>query len=308
MRPGWAAAVLAAPLLAGCVDAGRGQRTNPLFAGADPSVLIEDGQTWLFPTGGGDRLYGWARTADGWRRSAPLIRMSDIAWIADGAPEHFLWAPHAFRANGRYYLFYSVGPQNPTPSRIGVATSDRIDGPYIDSGRPLLTGGNGFEAIDPMVFADPALGKTYLLAGGSAGARLRMFELAPDLLTLAREVAIEQPERFTEAPFLHRRGDLYYLSYSHGSYNRGNYSVAYSTAPGATGPWTYRGEILASAGRYKGPGHHAFFENADGSWSIAYHRWEDVAGEGPYRGQRQVAIDRVEYRDDGSIAPIVMTP
>jgi hypothetical protein len=38
------------------------------------------------------------------------------------------------------------------------------------SGKPLVTGGNGFEAIDPMVFVDPKTKTPYLYAGGSAGA------------------------------------------------------------------------------------------------------------------------------------------
>lgn len=45
------------------------------------------------------------------------------------------------------------GRQNPTPSRIGVVV-ELCGEVHRDSGRPLLTGGNGFEVIDPMVFRD----------------------------------------------------------------------------------------------------------------------------------------------------------
>lgn len=295
--------------LGGAIAADPAPATNPLFAGADPGVLVDRGTVRLLPTGDGDSLRGWKRTDGQWRAGPPLIALRDIAWVDDGAPRHFLWAPDMLAADGRYYLYYSIGPQNPTPSRIGVATAMRPDGPFTDSGRPLLTGGDGFEAIDPAIFADPRDGRVYLLAGGSAGARLRMFQLGADRVTIARELPIAQPPHFTEGAYVHVRDGVYYLSYSHGRWNRGDYSVHYATAPGMSGPWTYRGRLLASDARYKGPGHHSFFRDpADGAWKIAYHRWQSVSGDGPYRGQRQVAIETIRYLPDGAIAPIVMTP
>src|SRR3546814_1093950 len=92
-----------------------------------------------------------------------MLAPHDARPIVDdgGAPSHGLWAPDMLAANGRYYFYYSIGPQHPTPSRLGVATCEAPAGPCIDSGQPLLTGGGGFEAIDPMVFADAKSGKTY---------------------------------------------------------------------------------------------------------------------------------------------------
>jgi len=205
------------------------------------------------------------------------------------------------------YLYYSVGPQNPTPSRIGVAVADRPEGPYRDSGRPLVTGGKGFEAIDPMAFTDPRSGRTYLYAGGSAGARLRVWELNPDMVTIAREVNVDQPPQFTEGAFMHERNGVYYLSYSHGRWNGPDYSVHYATAPSPTGPWRYRGAILTSDARHQGPGHHSFVQMPSGQWLIVYHRWERRPGPAPFQGERQVAIDRLTYGKDGTIRPIRMT-
>ena len=53
---------------------------------------------------------------------------------------------------------------------------------------------------------------------GSAGAKLRVFELNPDLVSFAREVPVETPPQFTEGVFMHVRDGRYYLSYSHGSW------------------------------------------------------------------------------------------
>ena len=77
---------------------------------------------------------------------------------------------------------------------------------------------------------------------------------------------------------------------------------------GPTGPWTYRGAILTSDATHKGPGHHSFIKSdVSGQWYIVYHRWENQKGDGPYRGSRQVCIDKLEYDADGLIKPIVMT-
>lgn len=286
----------------------------PVLPGADPHATLIDGAVWVFPTWSdeprGQRFFAFSSTnLLDWKRHGPLLDLAQVPWVAeDRQPWHGAWAPCVFHRDGKWYFYYSVGPQNPTPSRIGVAVADQPGGPYRDSGKPLLTGGNGFEAIDPMVFQDPASGTTYLYAGGSAGARLRVFELAQDLQRFSREIPVETPPRFTEGAFVHRRNDRYYLSYSHGSYQRASYSVHYATGPSPIGPWTYEGPILTSDATRKGPGHHSFiqFPGTD-DWRIVYHRWENVTGDGPYKGSRQVCIDRVEYDADGRIRPIRMS-
>lgn len=298
-------------LLAGCATAASAPKAadeNPLFDGADPDALVVGTTLWLYPSGD-ERLLAWSRKDGFWGPRGVLLRKSDIGWINDdGARRHYLWAPDMVAVNGRYYLYYSVGPQDPTPSRIGVAVGERPEGPFRDSGRPLLTGGAGFEAIDPMVFRDPATKRHYLYAGGSAGATLRVFLLAPDLVRIEREVAVQQPAHFTEAPFVHFRNGLYYLSYSQGRWYTAEYSVHYATGPSATGPWRYRGVILASDSRHKGPGHHSFVTDPEtGAELIVYHRWDNRRGRGPYHGSRSVAIERVRYLADGTIVPIAMT-
>ncbi len=252
---------------------------NPLFAAADPHAAIFDRQLWIYATGGGrsGELFGWS-SADfrEWRKHGPVFRLEDAAWVKDdGAPRHAAWAPCIVQADGTYFFYYSVGPQNPTPSRIGVASGASPAGPFKDSGRPLLTGGDRFEAIDPMVFKDPRSGRHYFYAGGSAGARLRVFVLKPDMVSFEREVRVKNPPRFTEAPFVHFHRGRYYLSYSHGNFRDSSYAVHYCTGNSPEGPWDYRGVILASDDRHKGPGHHSiFFLPGRSQWLIAYHRWD----------------------------------
>jgi beta-xylosidase len=300
-------------VLLGLLCTGLLHAANPVMPGADPHALVVGDVVWIYPTwspGRGERFFAFSSTdLANWQRHGPVLDFDDVAWIGDDGQEvHHAWAPAVLSHEGKYHFYYSVGPQNPTPSRIGVAVGTTPDGPFHDSGKPLLTGGNGFEAIDPMAFADPRSGKTYLYAGGSAGATLRVFELNADLVSIAREVPVENPPQFTEGAFMHCHDGRYYLSYSHGRWQHSSYSVHYATADSPTGPWTYRGAILTSDATRKGPGHHSFIRRPlTGEWLIVYHRWENQTGDGPYRGSRQICIDAMEYDPDGLIRPIVMT-
>lgn len=287
---------------------------NPLFPGADPHVVVAGKTFWVYPTSGASgrgQFHAFSSTnLVDWQRHGPLHDFKDIRWIEDdGRSSHGAWAPGVAQHNGRFFFYYSVGPQTGTlPSRIGVAVGDNPAGPFRDSGKPLLTGGNGFEAIDPMVFTDPASGKSWFYAGGSAGATLRLFELNGDMIRFEREVAVETPMNFTEGAFMHEREGRYYLSYSHGGWQRSSYSVHYATAPTPTGPWEYRGAILASDVRHKGPGHHSIVRDPrNGDWLIFYHRWNNARGDGPYHGSRQVCVDRLEYDKTGLLKPVAMT-
>ena len=286
---------------------------NPVMDGADPHATLVGKSYWLYPTEARSRrpVFAAYRSTDlrSWRREGTILDLDKVPWVkADGAPWHGAWAPALAEKKGKFYLDYSVGPQNPTPSRIGVAVGTSPAGPFTDSGKPLLTGGDGFEAIDPMVFTDPADGKSWFYAGGSAGAKLRVFEMADDMVSFRREVNIEQPRHFTEGAFMHVRAKTYYLSYSHGKWNDSSYSVHYATAPSPTGPWEYRGKILGSDDKHQGPGHHSFVENpATKEWFIVYHRWETARKDPPYRGGRKIAVEKVEYDAKGLIRPITMT-
>jgi beta-xylosidase len=287
---------------------------NPLMPGADPHAITVGSTTWVYPTWNNIRrtqaFFAFSSTnLVDWQRHGPVLDFKDISWIGDdGADRHYAWAPSVFEAGGKFYFYYSVGPQNPTPSRIGVAVGDRPEGPFKDSGKPLLTGGAGFEAIDPMVFKDPKSGITYLYAGGSAGAKLRAFVLSSNLVSIAREVPTETPKNFTEGAFMHHHEGSYYLSYSHGNWQDSSYSVHYSTSVSPTGPWQYRGCILQTEGSWRGPGHHSIVrESGTGKWLIFYHRWEAPEALGARNAQRQLCVDELKFDAEGLIRPIRMT-
>lgn len=285
---------------------------NPVFNGADPDVLIANKNYWVYPTNDGETDALFVHSSPdlkNWKVSGPILKMSDISWISnDGAKYHALWAPGIVSENGKYYLYYSVGPQDPTPSRIGVAVSDAPDGKFKDIGKPLVTGGNGWEAIDPMVFKDPKSGDHFLYCGGSAGSKLHVYRLNADMTSIEKEIPVETPKNFTEGPFMHYRDGTYYLSYSHGQWDKSNYSVNYATSTSPTGPWNFKGTILKSDEKHYGPGHHAFLQNpSTGDWYVAYHRWNNAGRSGKMPPSRSVCIDKLDYDQNGKILPIKMT-
>jgi aldose 1-epimerase len=286
---------------------------NPLFGGADPDILVDQHKYWIYSTTEPDKknvLYAYSsEDLVHWTKSAPLLAFADIRWLNDDkAPSHELWAPGIFKDGDKYFLYYAVGPQHPTPSRIGVAVARKPEGPFVDSGAPLITGDTTFEAIDPMVFKDPKSGKVYLYCGGSAGSQMRVYELTNDLLHVAQQCKVDTPEKFTEGPFMHMRGNQYYLSYSFGKWNDESYCVEYSTSSCPLGPWTYRGQLTRTDTHHVGPGHHAIFQNPySGDWLIAYHRWNNAKRDGKMPEGRSVSIEKVDYDKSGLIKPVQMT-
>lgn len=282
---------------------------NDVLSGADPHVEVQGRIAWAYPTRGGQAFYAFAsEDMKNWYRHGPIFKLSDASWaVAAGLTGKGAWAPGVVQRNGKWYLYYSIGP---IPSSIGVAVADGPAGPFVDSGAPLLQDRSSpkFEAIDAMVFKDPVSQKYYFYAGGSWGSALRVFEMNDDMVSFKKEIPVTTPTNFTEGAFMHYRNGIYYLSYSHGVYLNSTYSVHYATSSTPTGPWTYRGAILTSNETRKGPGHHSFFKSPiDGGDLIAYHCYDGVTGNGPYEGSRRVAIDRFYYNADGTIRPIVMT-
>src|SRR5207248_11355429 len=97
-----------------------------------------------------------------------------------------------------------------------------------------------WEDIDPTVFTDSDR-TTYLFWGNT---NCYYAKLKPTMIELDGPIHDVAVEKYTEAPWIHKRGDLYYLSYASGFSEK----CAYATAPKITGPWTYRGLLAEMAG------------------------------------------------------------
>src|SRR3982750_3785722 len=81
-----------------------------------------------------------------------------------------MWAPDAAFANGKYYLYFPVKNKQDV-FQIGVATSDKPEGPFTAEVTPIK---NSY-SIDPCVFKDDD-GKFYMYFGGIWGGQLQRWD------------------------------------------------------------------------------------------------------------------------------------
>ncbi len=203
-----------------------------------------------------------------WEYIGPAIEAKNVSWMKQ------TWASHVIKKNDKYYLFtcspasdiitdvawksietllsgngIATGPNALT----GVAVSDSPMGPFVDSGAPLVsykTPGAIGEVMDPAAFTDDD-GITYLFYGG--GGNTQYVELSDDLLSTVgpvKDIVGSNDETplpgFTEASYVHKRGNTYYLSYSKSKFGSAPEPLAYATADSIHGPWTYQGDILGA--------------------------------------------------------------
>lgn len=289
---------------------------NPIIAGrgvCDPQVRVWGGEAWLYATHDADPaakdfvMRDWQiwRSGDliNWRHAGTL-NPEQTYW---GKPSNQCWATDAAFKDGRYYLYFSRGPKE-----IGVVVADHPAGPWRDPiGKPLIAEGLvNTEARDPGILQD-ANGVNYIVFGTF---RYFIARLGNDMVSLAetpRPLRIEKAigpyaKGLTDdKPFMHRRGDLYYLSW--GSY--------YAIGRSPYGPFETQGSVLSTATtdpelRLVRPGarydllnydrHGSFFE-LNGQW---YFACNDQATRGATEHYRNSAISYVHYRNDGTIAPV----
>jgi len=288
---------------------------NPLFEGwyADPEGVVFGDEYWIFPT--------WSAPYDEqtfldafsskdlvrWTKHPRIVSTDEIRWI-----RRAMWAPAAIHANGKYYLFFSGNDiqNNDETGGIGVAVSDRPEGPYRDAlGRPLIDRiVHGAQPIDQFVFRDDD-GEYYMYYGGWG--HCNMVRLAPDLLSVIpfedgetfKEIT---PENYVEGPFMLKRQGKYYFMWSEGGWGGPDYSVAYAIADSPFGPFERVGKILQQDPEVAtGAGHHSVIRiPGKDEWYIVYHR--RPLGETDMN-HRQTCIDRMEFDDDGFIKPVKIT-
>lgn len=220
------------------------------------------------------------------------------------------WATDAAEKDGRYYWYISEGDR-----QIGVVTGDTPHGPWHDPlGRPLIAEGDvPTHAYDPGIYAEDD--ERYIVFGRW---NYHLARLGHDMTSLAeppRPLEVRNPQgpysfatgtphdgqSTDDKPFLHRRGDLYYLSWG----------VYYATSTSLYGPYDYAGCIFDDTSFPDGldqptwpagptQGRHGSFFSWHGQDYFAYCDMSDSGN----RFFRDTFISYVHYRADGTIAPV----
>lgn len=220
-------------------------------------------------------------------------------------PKGGLWAPDINYINGQYVLYYSMSVWGGEwTCGIGVATSDKPEGPFTDHG-PLFRSKTiqVQNSIDQFYMEDN--GKKYLFWGSFRG--IYGIELSGDGLSV-RDGAVKQQVAGTayEGTYIHKRGNYYYLFASIGSCCEGLKST-YTTVVGRSdnlfGPYTDKQgqpmmenhhEILIHGNEaFVGTGHNSEIVADDrGNDWILYHAVSRANPTG-----RVLMLDRVRWKD-----------
>ncbi|KAF7193388.1 Xylosidase/arabinosidase, partial [Pseudocercospora fuligena] len=246
--------------------------------------------------------------------------LEDVPWA-----EKQLWAPDCGFKNGKYY-FYFPARDHDGVFRIGVAISDKPEGPFKPEPKAI----EGSYSIDPAVLVDDD-NQAYLYFGGIWGGQLQCWRsgsfdakayetmeasgdepaLMPRVAKLTEDMkgfqdgvhdlvindvdgkpihASKHDRRFFEAAWVHKRGSKYYFSYSTGD----THYIAYAIGESPMGPFTYAGRILEPVEGWTT--HHSIVEFRDKLY-LCYHD-SSISGKNHLRSAK---IRELVYDDEGHI-------
>lgn len=270
---------------------------------ADPATLVYKNTLWIFAgedfEGNQQRTHmeNWCvfATTDlvHYREYPVPLRADEFKWSSGIA-----YASQVVERNGTFYWYVSTDHTG-----IGVAVSDRPEGPYKDAlGKPLLTVSDCFASqkqwacIDPTVLIDDD-GQAWIFWGNGECYYARLKENMIEIEGEIRQVNFEGFV-FEEAPWVHKRGDKYYLSYASGFPER----IAYAMADSIEGPWVYQGILNEWAGNSSS--NHQAIQEYKGRWYFFYH---NGVLKGGTSCSRSVCADYLYYNADGTMRRVQMT-
>ncbi|WP_321372623.1 glycoside hydrolase family 43 protein [uncultured Draconibacterium sp.] len=250
-----------------------------------------------------------------------VLDVKDIPWAG-----RQLWDSDCAFKNGKYYLYFPLKDQTDI-FRIGVAISDKPEGPFVPQEAPMKRS----YSIDPCVFEDED-GSHYIYFGGLWGGQLqryrdnkaiecghepaddeqaipaRVAKLSDDMLEFGEEPkalvildengepikAGDHDRRFFEASWMHKYNGKYYFSYSTGN----THKLCYAVGDNPYGPFTYQGVILTPVVGWTT--HHSIVE-FKGKWYLFHH---DCVPSNGKTWLRSLKVVEMEYDAEGKIITI----
>lgn len=305
---------------------------------ADPSVHVFNGRLYIYPShdresgipenDNGDHFdmndYHVLSTDDVMQGEivdhGVALKVADIPWAGCQ-----LWDCDIACKDGKYYLYFPLKDRNDI-FRMGVAISDKPEGPFIPQPDPI----RGSYSIDAAVFRDDD-GSYYMYFGGIWGGQLqryrdnkaiespclpadnepalpsRVVKLSDNMLEFAEEprpvivlgedgkpLFAGDPHHFFEASWMHKYKGKYYFSYSTGD----THLLCYAVGDNPYGPFTYQGVILTPVVGWTT--HHSIAEYK-GKWYLFHH---DCVPSGGKTWLRSLKVVELEYDEEGKIQTI----
>lgn len=286
--------------------------TNPIIMDqftADPTARVFDGKIYLYPShdipySPGRGRTNWFIMEDyhvfssenlmDWTDHGVICNQTNVPWLR--RYNFDMWAPDCVFKNGTYYFYFPVG------GRIGVATSDKPDGPWKVLDKPV-TGAGG---IDPCVLQDDD-GSAYLFTGGGGISMAKLKDNMVETENRPQRVANLPRPGLIEGPFAFKRNGIYYLTYPHAvtdaSGRQGAEELEYSISTNAFGPYKWQGIITDTNQSGCWTEHHSIVQYK-GQWYLFYH---DKQLSPNFDKNRSVRVDYLHFNDDGTIQKVIPT-
>ena len=293
----------------------------------DPVMIRQEGVYYLFCTGNGISMFS-STDMKNWKMEKQVFDTAP-AWIVKELPRfrNSMWAPDINFYKGYYYLFYSVSAFGKNTSCIGLARNktlhtDSPDYEWEDLGCVIqsIPGRDHWNAIDPNLIVDDA--GVQWLDFGSFWDGIKLVRLKNDLTGIYDDpqewytIARRFRDPFTadnsagagqiEAPFIFKKGKLYYLFVSWDKCCSGvnsTYKVAVGRSEKVTGPYYARDSIdMAKGGGtilvqgdadYPGVGHQAVV-SFDGNDFLVFHGYDAHDN-----GRSKLLIRKIEWDTEG---------
>jgi len=239
------------------------------------------------------------------------------------------WASGIAVKNGKVYIVYPDGA-----SGVGMITAPSIDGPYTDpvmethgvnriaGGGSLIGGCDGIaHCFDPGILIDDDGTGYVIFGGGESSSRpygnnfdIIKFTESNGKITFDKNSLkkVSLPNSF-EAPYLHKKGSTYYLSF-----NNRSQIIDYGMSNNIWGPYDFVGTVIPGIGSVpdahgEGGNNHQGFAPFKDKWYAVYHdrrlvtsdnhpaatTQAGVRSENPnYENHRSVSIDELTWSGD----------
>ena len=280
---------------------------NPFIPGyfADPTIRKFGDTYYLYATTDG--------TGNGYGPAQVWVSKDFVNWkniVMNWPTTEVVWAPDVVQQpDGSYRYYYcrpcevlvgeSKSPVGPWRNCLGADDAVLVPDRFVHN---VIT-------LDPQLFRDDD-GQEYLYFctwGIYKGFGCGVTKINGTSLGEKRLIPNTELKDIFEAPFVFKRGNTYYFTYSSGSCHDHTYRVQYATSTvGPMGPFEYKGCILETNAdqTVHGPGHHSILEE-NGRYYMVYHRHN--LPRSVHGFNRQVCIDEMKFDGDGNILPIQPT-
>lgn len=232
-----------------------------------------------------------------WESHPVPLKVTDFKWAKSDA-----WASQVIERNGKFYWYVTVEHGTVPGKSIGVAVADNPLGPFKDAlGKAIITNDMtkfsdiSWDDIDPTVYIDND-GQAYLFWGNTA---CHYAKLKENMTEIDGEIHHIKLPNFTEALWIHKHKDWYYLSYAYEFPEK----IAYAMSKSITGPWEFKGILNEIAGN-SNTNHQSIIDFKGQSYFI-YHNGASIPHGGSFR--RSVCVDKLFYNKDGTMKRVVMT-